>query len=40
MNAYLNDIEAKNALISKNVFSLNISDKITIKKGLFFFDLI
>ena len=30
MNAYLNDIEAKNALISKNVFSLNISDKITI----------
>ena len=30
MNAYLNDIEAKKALISKNVFSLNISDKITI----------
>ena len=30
MNAYINDIEAKKALISKNICSLNNSDKITI----------
>jgi len=30
MNAYLNDIEAKKALMSTNICSSNISDKITI----------